>query len=180
MYTYFLTELRRVGRENIWLEVLTYGPSATRFDLHGREKNIFLSDQTQSIGILSCDRFEKFCVNLIKTRWTGARGTTTKNILQKMTFPLFFSSQNKKITIHQKNFFFFRYFRFSLEFLQKSRVRTGLDSSFWTGSRQPVRPCSCQLLVWFSMGLRARCRTGHLINMLNDDKTTYFYHLKKL
>ena len=106
MYTYFLTELRRVGRENIWLEVLTYGPSATRFDPHGWEKNIFLSDQTQSIGILSCDRFEKFCVNLIKTRWTGARGTTTKKILQKMTFPLFFSSQNKKITIHQKTFFF--------------------------------------------------------------------------
>ena len=106
MYTYFLTELGRVGRGNIWLEVLTYGPSATRFDLHGWEKNIFLSDQTQSIGILSCDRFEKFCVNLIKTRWTGARGTTTKKILQKMTFPLFFSSQNKKITIHQKTFFF--------------------------------------------------------------------------
>ena len=106
MYTYFLTELGRVGRENIWLEVLTYGPSATRFDLHGWEKNIFLSDQTQSIGILSCDRFEKFCVDLIKTRWTGARGTTTKKILQKMTFPLFFSSQNKKITIHQKTFFF--------------------------------------------------------------------------
>ena len=59
-----------------------------------------------SIGILSGDRFEKFCVNLIKTRWTGARGTTTKKILQKMTFPLFFSSQNKKITIHQKTFFF--------------------------------------------------------------------------
>ena len=74
-------------------------------DLHGWEKNIFLSDQTQSIGILSCDRFEKFCVNLIKTRWTRARGTTTKKILQKMTFPLFFSSQNKKITIHQKTFF---------------------------------------------------------------------------
>ena len=67
----------------------------------------------------------------------------------------------------------------TLEFLQKSRIRTGLDSSFWTGSRQPVRPCSCQLSVWFSMGLRARCRTGHLINMLNDDETTYFYHLKK-
>ena len=75
-------------------------------DLHGWKKNIFLSDQTQSIGILSCDRFEIFCVNLIKTRWTGARGTTTKKILQKMTFPLFFSSQNKKITIHQKTFFF--------------------------------------------------------------------------
>ena len=178
MYTYFLTELGRVGRGNIWLEVLTYGPSATRFDLHGWEKNIFLSDQTQSIGILSCDRFEKFCVNLIKTRWTGARGTTTKKILQKMTFPLFFSSQNKKITIHQKTFFFC-YFRFSLEFLQKSHVRTGLDSSLWTGSRQPVRPCACQLSVWFSMGLRARCRMGHLINVLDDDITTYFYHLKK-
>ena len=95
-----------------------------------------------------------------------------------MTFPLFFSSQNKKITIHQKTFFFC-YFRFSLEFLQKSHVRTGLDSSLWTGSRQPVRPCACQLSVWFSMGLRARCRMGHLINVLDDDITTYFYHLKK-
>ena len=138
MYTYFLTELGRVGRENIWLEVLTYGPSATRFDLHGWEKNIFLSNQTQSIGILSCDRFEKFCFNLIKTRWTGARGTTTKKILQKMTFPLFFSSQNKKITIHQKTFFFFRYFRFSLEFYKKAVFVQG-----WTALSGPalVNPC---------------------------------------
>ena len=79
-----------------------------------------------------------------------------------------------------KKLFFCCYFRFSLEFLQKSHVRTGLDSSLWTGSRQPVRPCACQLSVWFSMGLRARCRMGHLINMLDDDITTYFYHLKKL
>ena len=91
MYTYFLTELGRVGRENIWLEVLTYGPSATRFDLHGWEKNIFLSDQTQSIGILSCDRFEKFCVNLIKTRWTCARGTTRFSL-----FSFFFGVFTKK------------------------------------------------------------------------------------
>ena len=180
MYTYFLTELRRVGRKNIWLEVLTYGPSATRFDLHGWEKNIFLSDQTQSIGILSCDRFEKFCVNLIKTRWTGARGTTTKKDFTKNDFSIVFFESEQENHNSSKNFFFFCYFRFSLEFLQKSHVRTGLDSSLWTGSRQPVRPCACQLSVWFSMGLRARCRTGHLVNMLNDDETTYFYHLKKL
>ena len=172
LYTYFLTELGRVGRENIWLEVLTYGPSATRFDLHGWEKNIFLSDQTQSIGILSCDRFEKFCVNLIKTRWTGARGTTT-------IIHCFFRVRTRKSQFIKK-LFFLCYFRFSLEFLQKSRIRTGLDSSFWTGSRQPVRPCACQLSVWFSMGLRARCHMGHLINVLDDNITTYFYHLKKL
>ena len=137
MYTYFLTELGRVGRENIWLEVLTNGPSATRFDLHGWEKNIFLSDQTQSIGILSCDRFEKFCVNLIKTRWTGARGTTTKKILQKMTFPLFFSSQNKKITIHQKTFFF-AIFVFPWSFYKKAMFVQG-----WTAlyGRALVNPC---------------------------------------
>ena len=40
MYTYFLTELRRVGRENIWLEVLTYGPSATRL-IFTAERKIF-------------------------------------------------------------------------------------------------------------------------------------------
>ena len=148
-------------------------------DLHGWEKNIFLSDQTQSIGILLCDRFEKFCFNLIKTRQTGACGTTTKKILQKVTFPLFFRVRTRKSQFIKK-LFFFCYFRFSLEFLQKSRVRTGLDSSFWTGSRQLVRPCACQLSVWFSMGLRARCRMGHLINVLGDDITTYFYHLKKL
>ena len=138
MYTYFLTELGRVGRGNIWLEVLTYGPSATRFDLHGWEKNIYLSDQTQSIGILSCDRFEKFCVNLIKTRWTGARGTTTKKILQKVTFPLFFSSQNKKITIHQKTFFFFAIFVFPWSFYKKAMFVQG-----WTALYGPalVNPC---------------------------------------
>ena len=107
-------------------------------DLHGWEKNIFLSDQTQSIGILSCDRFEKFCVNLIKTRWTGARGTTTKKILQKMTFPLFFSSQNKKITIHQKTFFFFAIFVFPWSFTKKAVFVQG-----WTALSGPalVNPC---------------------------------------
>ena len=106
-------------------------------DLHGWEKNIFLSDQTQSIGILSCDRFEKFCVNLIKTRWTGARGTTTKKILQKMTFPLFFSSQNKKITIHQKTFFF-AIFVFPWSFYKKAMFVQG-----WTAlyGRALVNPC---------------------------------------
>ena len=89
-------------------------------DLHGWEKNIFLPDQTQSIGILSCDRFEKFCVNLIKTRWTGTRGTTTKKILQKVTFPLFFRVRTRKSQFIKKLFFFFCYFRFSLEFLQKA------------------------------------------------------------
>ena len=91
-----------------------------------------------SIGILSCDRFEEFCVNLIKTRWTGARGTTTKKILQKMTFPLFFSSQNKKITIHQKTFFFFAIFVFPWSFYKKAMFVQG-----WTAlyGRALVNPC---------------------------------------
>ena len=170
MYTYFLTELGRVGRENILLEVLTYGPSATRFDLHGWEKNIFLSDQTQSIGILSCDRDGR-----------AHAGQPLKIFYKKWLFHCFFESEQENHNSSKNfSFFFFCYFRFSLEFLQKSRVRTGLDSSFWTGSRQPVPPCACQLSVWFSMGLRARCRMGHLINVLDDDITTYFYHLKKL
>ena len=139
-------------------------------DLHGWEKNIFLSDQTQSIGILSCDRDGR-----------AHAGQPLKIFYKKWLFHCFFESEQENHNSSKNfSFFFFCYFRFSLEFLQKSRVRTGLDSSFWTGSRQPVPPCACQLSVWFSMGLRARCRMGHLINMLNDDKTTYFYHLKKL
>ena len=108
-------------------------------DLHGWEKNIFLSDQTQSIGILSCDRFEIFCVNLIKTRWTGARGTTTKKILQKMTFPLFFSSQNKKITIHQKTFFFF----FAIFVFPWSFYKKAMFVQSWTALSGPALVNSC-------------------------------------
>ena len=136
MYTYFLTELRRVGRKNIWLEVLTYGPSATRFDLHGWEKNIFLSDQTQSIGILSCDRFEKFCVNLIKTRWTGARGTTTKKILQ--IFHCFFLVRTRKSQFIKKLFFLFAIFVFPWSFCKKAMFVQG-----WTALYGPalVNPC---------------------------------------
>ena len=139
-------------------------------DLHGWEKNIFLSDQTQSIGILSCDRDGR-----------AHAGQPLKIFYKKWLFHCFFESEQENHNSSKNfSFFFFCYFRFSLEFLQKSRVRTGLDSSFWTGSRQPVPPCACQLSVWFSMGLRARCRMGHLINVLDDDITTYFYHLKKL
>ena len=100
-----------------------------------------------------------------------------------MTFLLFFRVRTRKSQFIKTLFlffFFFCYFRLSLEFLQQSCVPARLRSSFWTGSRQPVRSCACQLLVWFSMGLRARCRTGLLINVLDDDITTYFYHLKKL
>ena len=138
MYTYFLTELGRVGRENIWLEVLTYRPSATRFDLRGWEKNIFLSDQTQSIGILSCDRFEKFCVNLIKTRWTGARGTTTKKILQKNDFSIVFFESEQENHNSSKNFFFFAIFVFPWSFYKKAMFVQG-----WTAlyGRALVNPC---------------------------------------
>ena len=44
---YLLTELGRAGRENIWPEVMAYGPSAKYFPVR--------PDLTQSISILSYD-----------------------------------------------------------------------------------------------------------------------------
>ena len=46
-----LTELARAGRENIWPEVMAYGPSAARSVHHDLGPNIFLSGPpTQSIS----------------------------------------------------------------------------------------------------------------------------------
>ena len=42
---YLLTKWER-GMENIWLEVMAYGPSAARSVRHDREPNIFLSGPT--------------------------------------------------------------------------------------------------------------------------------------
>ena len=41
-----LTELGRAGRENIWLEVMPYGPSVARSVRHDRKPNIFPSGPT--------------------------------------------------------------------------------------------------------------------------------------
>ena len=99
-------------------------------DLHGWEKNIFLSDQTQSIGILSCDRDGR-----------AHAGQPLKIFYKKWLFHCFFESEQENHNSSKNfSFFFFCYFRFSLEFLQKSRVRTGLDSSFWTGVTADLDP----------------------------------------
>ena len=46
-----LTELGRAGRENIWPEVMAYGPSTARSVRHDRGPNIFPSGPpTQSIS----------------------------------------------------------------------------------------------------------------------------------
>ena len=59
-----LTELGRAGRENIWPEVMAYGPSAARSVRHDRGPNIFPSGPpTQSISISSYDQ----CLILSKT-----------------------------------------------------------------------------------------------------------------
>ena len=107
-------------------------------DLHGWEKNIFLSDQTQSIGILLCDRFEKFCFNLIKTRQTGACGTTTKKILQKETFPLFFRVRTRRSQCIKKLFFFFAIFVFPWSFYKKAVFVQG-----WSALSGPALVNSC-------------------------------------
>ena len=39
----------------------------------------------------------------------------------------------------------------------------GPDGFFRTGSRQPVRPYTRQLSLWFSIGWRERGRMGHMI-----------------
>ena len=45
-YMYLLTELGRAGRENIWLEVRTYGPRCARSVRPDREPNISPSGPT--------------------------------------------------------------------------------------------------------------------------------------
>ena len=63
-------------------------------------------DQSQSISILSYDhlalKISKIWFSHSRTRYTGARGRTTKNIRQLKNFCFVFSSQSKNITIHRK------------------------------------------------------------------------------
>ena len=57
-----LTELGRAGRENIWPEVMAYGPSAARSVRHDRGPNIFPSGPpTQSISTYYALVRDKFC-----------------------------------------------------------------------------------------------------------------------
>ena len=49
--------------------------------------------------------------------------------------------------------------------MRKSHVSTGPDGFFWTGLRQPIRPYTGQLSLWFPLTLCARGYTGHLIKV---------------
>ena len=62
-----------------------------------------------------------------------------------------------------ENATFLTLFFYPFKFLKQSRVNAELDCFFRTGSRQPVRPYTRQLSSWFSVGLRERGRTGHMI-----------------
>ena len=70
-------------------------------DLHGWEKNIFLSDQTQSIGILSCDRDGR-----------AHAGQPLKIFYKKWLFHCFFESEQENHN-SSKNFSFFFFLLFS-------------------------------------------------------------------
>ena len=57
-------------------------------------------------------------------------------------------------------------------FLQESFKSSVPEGFFHTSSRQPLRPYTRhQLSLWFSMGLRARNRTGHVIMYHQPDGT---------
>ena len=81
----------RAGRKSIWLEVMTYGPStAQRSECQDREPNISHPARANSVithfitWIFIVTNFYFFFLNT--TPWTGARGITTKTIVQWILF----------------------------------------------------------------------------------------------
>ena len=80
----------------------------------------------------------------------------------KKTYRLFFwRDQNKRLTIHLYGLFFS--ILFSVKFLQQSSMSAVLINFFCTESLQPVWPQTCQLSLWFSLGLLVQGRMGHII-----------------
>lgn len=74
---------------------------------------------------------------------------------------------SKKTTFCNTLFFFF-----PLVFLQESFKSSVPEGFFHTSYRQPLRPYTRhQLSLWFSMGLRARNRTGHVIIVATTNLT---------
>lgn len=74
---------------------------------------------------------------------------------------VFWGSQNKRLTIHLYGLFFS--FLFSVKFLQQSSMSAVLVNFFCTESLQPVWPQTCQLSLWFSLGLLVQGRMGHIM-----------------
>lgn len=74
---------------------------------------------------------------------------------------VFWGSQNKRLTIHLYGLFFS--FLFSVKFLQQSSMSAVLVNFFCTESLQPVWPQTCQLSLWFSLGLFVQGRMGHIM-----------------
>lgn len=84
-----------------------------------------------------------------------------KKFCSKKTYPLFFwRGQNKRLTIHLYGLFFSI---FSVKFLQQSSMSAVLVNFFCTESLQPVWPQTCQLSLWFSLGLLVQGRMGHIM-----------------
>ena len=85
-----------------------------------------------------------------------------KKFCSKKTYPLFFwRGQNKRLTIHLYGLFFS--ILFSVKFLQQSSMSAVLVNFFCTESLQPVWPQTCQLSLWFSLGLLVQGRMGHIM-----------------
>ena len=93
----------------------------------------------------------------------GKWGTTTlRSSAVKKTYSLFFwRDQNKRLTIHLYGLFFS--ILFSVKFLQQSSMSAVLVNFFCTESLQPVWPKTCQLSLWFSLGLLVQGRMGHIM-----------------
>lgn len=85
-----------------------------------------------------------------------------KKFCSKKTYPLFFwRGQNKRLTIHLYGLFFS--ILFSVKFLQQSSMSAVMVNFFCTESLQPVCPQTCQLSLWFSLGLLVQGRMGHIM-----------------
>ena len=93
----------------------------------------------------------------------GKWGTTTlrSSAVKKLILCFFWRGQNKRLTIHLYGLFFS--ILFSVKFLQQSSMSAVLVNFFCTESLQPVWPQTCQLSLWFSLGLLVQGRMGHIM-----------------
>ena len=59
-------------------------------------------------------------------------------------------------------------------------IAAGPDCFFWTGSHQPVLPCTCQLSLWSSLGLPKWGGTVRVIILANHYSINKNYFLKSI
>lgn len=85
-----------------------------------------------------------------------------KKFCSKKTYPLFFGGvrtrDSQSIYVGYSSLFLF-----SVKFLQQSSMSAVLINFFCTESLQPVWPQTCQLSLWFSLGLLVQGRMGHIM-----------------